>query len=694
MSNPEFGSDPWLDAKLRNVPLPVGFLARLGKVADSSGRFGTDKFSTDEQVDAAIADVSVPPGLMERLYRISDEPRYHVPWRQMAMAASLVFAIGISYMAAKRDWISSLASTVSPAKQSPSDPAVDPMVAEHPLEAAPLAARQKLDEANAVEPELNVAEIPLPDGVDESLVQTEIRPLAPLPLAPPRVQTVRPDSVFGTVDTDVAPELDIVTRPLARGIAPPRVLGYDLLFQLKHGDHPFVSPSAHKSLQSCQVPLATDSASYQLAWRYIREGQLPPAEDVRTEEILAAMDYGFAPPAAGALALRTAAGPAPLGQPGLKLLQFGVQAGSLQTVTRSPRHLLVAVDLSSSMRWSGRMDGVRRAIASLADQLGPQDRLTLIGCGDQAEIFFDVETRDDLSRVPAALSLLQPRLVANLGSGLAMACSAAKPQEGASELKQTLVILTDGAAELYDEASERLSTAAAGTAAAGVSVQVVDLSREKFSPRLIVDLAKASRGTVVRAPGADAIHWALLESLTGQSAIVARAASLKVTFKPEAVAGYRLLGHEAVTVTGPQAAALKVDLRAGETATALFEVWLKPGTSEEVAQAELTWQDAATQKPQSVKQRVSRLQFAKSFDESPMSLQAAALAAGTAEALRGSYYAAGADGVARVAELTTHLHARLLERPAMRDFVSLVEQLNAIGPRAFSTRKTAPSGGG
>jgi hypothetical protein len=284
--------------------------------------------------------------------------------------------------------------------------------------------------------------------------------------------------------------------------------------------------------------------------------------------------------------------------------------------------------------------------------------------------------------------------VANLGSGLASACTAAKPQEVQADLKHSLVVLTDGAAELTDEAAERLATAAASTAGAGVSVRIVDLSREKTSPALITDLAKASRGTVVRAPGADAIHWALLESLTGQSAIVARGASLKVTFKPEAVAAYRLLGHEAVTVTGPQAAAVKVDMRAGETATALFEVWLKPGTSEEVAQAELLWQDAATQKPARATQRVSRLQFAKSFDESPMSLQAAALAAGTAEALRGSYYAAGADSVARVVELTSHLHARLLERPAMQDFVSLVERLNEIGPRAFSTRKTAPAGGG
>src|ERR1700722_18541793 len=95
-----FGSDPWLDARLRNVPLPVGMLARLSQVGSPS----------DEQLDAVIRDVPVPEGLCQRLLQITDEPqrrfdlspadwspvvwtRQHVGWRELAIAASLLLIV-------------------------------------------------------------------------------------------------------------------------------------------------------------------------------------------------------------------------------------------------------------------------------------------------------------------------------------------------------------------------------------------------------------------------------------------------------------------------------------------------------------------------------------------------------------------------------------------------------------------------
>ena len=61
-----FGSDPWLDARLRNVPLPIGMLGRLSQLANPP----------DEQLDAAVRDVPLPDGLAERLQQIAEMPRW------------------------------------------------------------------------------------------------------------------------------------------------------------------------------------------------------------------------------------------------------------------------------------------------------------------------------------------------------------------------------------------------------------------------------------------------------------------------------------------------------------------------------------------------------------------------------------------------------------------------------------------
>ena len=82
-----FGSDPWLDARLRNVPLPIGMLGRLSQVANVS----------DEQLDAAVREVPVPDELGERLQLIAEMPR----WQRLgARAARRPLAIGAGRFAA------------------------------------------------------------------------------------------------------------------------------------------------------------------------------------------------------------------------------------------------------------------------------------------------------------------------------------------------------------------------------------------------------------------------------------------------------------------------------------------------------------------------------------------------------------------------------------------------------------------
>src|SRR5581483_3215761 len=59
-----FGSDPWLDARLRNVPLPVGMLQRLSQIANPSEQpaAGAAADSTVPAADSAVpaADSAVP----------------------------------------------------------------------------------------------------------------------------------------------------------------------------------------------------------------------------------------------------------------------------------------------------------------------------------------------------------------------------------------------------------------------------------------------------------------------------------------------------------------------------------------------------------------------------------------------------------------------------------------------------------
>jgi hypothetical protein len=72
------------------------------------------------------------------------------------------------------------------------------------------------------------------------------------------------------------------------------------------------------------------------------------------------------------------------------------------------------------------------------------------------------------------------------------------------------------------------------------------------------------------------------------------------------------------------------------------------------------------------------LQFAKSFAEAPLSLQAATIVGQTAELLRGSYYAGTGRSLAPVLELAGQASPLVTERPGMKAFLSFVEQAEAV----------------
>ncbi len=322
-----FGSDPWLDARLRNVPLPAGMLQRLSQIGNP----------TDEQLDAAICDVPLPPGLGERLCLIAQSPerrfgwlpvdwlpqsvdnagrsaaswtREHLGWRELALAASLLLAVGVGYLAIA-PWLGRGLDANLPGE----------------IAAMPWAANGPGDEqsgeveAFAVDSPSAAAGDALP-GSDEGNSLFPPIEFKPLPLPGPRLR--RPRNLLFASDPafDRLPALETASLAGDRGLAPPLVASYDLLAQLKSGERSFVSPGAEAQLAWTPIPLGHDTSSYRLVQRAIRAGHLPAPEDVRIEDFLNAQCDHY-PPADSPLVIRVAAGPAPLGEPGLKLLQVG-----------------------------------------------------------------------------------------------------------------------------------------------------------------------------------------------------------------------------------------------------------------------------------------------------------------------------------------------------------------------------------
>ena len=341
--------------------------------------------------------------------------------------------------------------------------------------------------------------------------------------------------------------------------------------------------------------------------------------------------------------------------------------------------LTVALDVSTSMKWGGRLDVARQALSQLARQMGPRDRLSLIVFHDEVAVPVEGAGRDDVTLVLSALDALRADGGTNLAAALQQAVLVSQHAVVEPDMARRLVLVTDDAGRMPAETAVGVHGLLAAAAADGARLNVLDLGGRRQASAELRQLATSGGGGVRVAASVDEVQWGLWEALTGDGGTVATDAALKISFNPKNVLAYRLLGHEATSYGGLLPAAMQSELRANQAATALFEIWLAPNAGSDLATADLEWTDAETGRKQQRRQAITRGEFAGSFAESAAVLQAAALAAETAEVLRDSYFVPTRSRNLRgVLQLASQVQSELRGQPEFLRFLRLVQKADQL----------------
>jgi Ca-activated chloride channel family protein len=623
----------------------------------------------DEEIDAVLVDVAPPAGFIERLRRLSQPPRRRLNAEQLAIAASLMFIVGLSYL-------SSLGFFLMAAYQ------------DRPQTIAALDARQSGSPIGEDRPTtlalaatITVKQIDLDDPVDLSrdplAIELAVMPgdqptQSPVPFAMPGIDEMAPavsvfvnsrinDQVLGAMHTDQEnPELLKLPGVVPRGMDFPKENGFDAVFLFNKRTLPANDLARYPRLRQTRIPLDVAPESYQLVKHYIAEGELPPSDVVRTEEFLAAMPYGFTA-ARDRLKLHIAGGPSPLGnQPGLHMLQIGLQAGEVSDQPRkSPRHLVVLVDVSRSMQASGRLENVQHGLRQLVRRLARHDRLSLVSFSEHAEVLIEDAGAQHAESLYQAIDALQIRGGTNIAVGLQAGDRVAADWAWIDGRDQRVLLVTDGLHELDGAAAEAIREWLRDPGSRAASLSVLDASMSPNGPE--VDF------TLRRAQSINDFGWLLREELTDQSQLVARDAELMIRFNPKSVHYYRLLGHEPTLLTDSP----RGDVHVNETNVGMFELQFVAKPEPLVAEVFLSWIDPQTGRRQQTTQKITRGAFAKELAASPPAFQLGVLASETAELLRQSPFRLGFK-YETLRELAAQTSPAVQSNPGFHDLMALV----------------------
>jgi Ca-activated chloride channel family protein len=687
MSSSDSPSDASLDAELRDVPIPPGLLGRLRQTAQETVEM------SDEELDAILRDVPMPLELRRRLEQMGRRMAQWTWVSRIAMAASLLLAVGLVFGVLAAfvlvDHVNSLVNDRP--KKAPLERRIGPSGGKERL---PYDASRLLVEGDlrVVPPPSPAAPKTLPSDrprtrwPSEALAET----FGPAGLDPTTDANLSRWPVTSPQDFEDSPDLRKVPGLKPMGFNFPVVAGYDVLFLSRTGFHPLVRPALNTQLQSVVLPLVSSTASYELAQRYLDDGELPPASALRTEEFLAAIDYQLPRPTNEALGL-SAAGGWTLHGGSTRLIQFGVQARGPLDERRPPARLTLLVDVSASMRWGGRLEMVRQALDGFVDRMDKSDRVSLVAFSDEARGLVEDAGVDQRTQIRAGIAQLAARSSTNVGAGLRQAYAVAQRGDPELKLANRIVLLTDGLAELDAPTVQRIDQRLRAAAARGIQLHVLDLEQEKDdeAPNPVLQrLSSAGGGRTHRATTRSEVGWALDEVLSGKSQVVAANVRLKVAFNPKAVAFYRLLGHEPRTVVVFKPARLETNFYVGQSATALFEVQLLPNNEASLATAEITWREPSSGEDRRLTQEFRREQLAGSWAQTPASVQAAAVAAEAVETLRFSPYNPPVPTRSLLSSLSAILrsgrdvNSQLLERPSYNEFLNMLEKaVRAVSPK-------------
>ncbi|MCK5578242.1 MAG: von Willebrand factor type A domain-containing protein, partial [Planctomycetes bacterium] len=191
--------------------------------------------------------------------------------------------------------------------------------------------------------------------------------------------------------------------PAHGGTTPPNSEVYDAMFFKNYGVNPFVdTEDDHFSTFAIDV----DTASYAMARSYLKNGNLPPNEAVRTEEFINFFNYNYPPPKQDTLAIYLEGAPSKFGK-NCSLLRIGLKAKKISVKERKDAILTFVIDVSGSMEREDRLGLVKKSLRLLIDELGKNDKVGIVIYGSRGEILMTHKSLKEKNKILSAIDLLQ-----------------------------------------------------------------------------------------------------------------------------------------------------------------------------------------------------------------------------------------------------------------------------------------------
>ncbi len=336
-------------------------------------------------------------------------------------------------------------------------------------------------------------------------------------------------------------------------------------------ENPFLAVSAH--------PLSTfsidvDRASYSNVRRMLLDGQAPPKDAVRIEELVNYFPYGYAEPRGDdPVAIHTELAPAPW-RPAHRLLRVGLQARRIDTRGLPPSNLVFLIDVSGSMNEPNKLPLLKASLGLLVNTLRAQDRVAIVVYAGSAGLVLPSTPGDQKPAILQAIERLEAGGSTAGGAGIKRAYDEAVANfiRGGNN---RVILATDGDFNVGVSSNGELVRLIEEKRTTGVFLTVLGFGQGNLKDAKMEQLADHGNGNYAYIDNLLEARKTLVHELGGTLYTVAKDVKIQVEFNPAHVRAYRLIGYENRLLAAEDFADDKKDageIGSGHSVTALYEI--------------------------------------------------------------------------------------------------------------------------
>ncbi len=324
-----------------------------------------------------------------------------------------------------------------------------------------------------------------------------------------------------------------------------------------------------------------DTGSYAIMRNSVTYGKLPSKEHIRTEEFLNYFDYHYPQHSDDDFKVYTECGPSYFGE-GFHILKIGIRARSISEEERDPTTLIFVIDVSGSMESSNKLELIKETLPFLIDQLTDNDRIGIVIYSSEAEIVLEPTGLEKKSKILNSIESLNIGGVTNAEDGLKLGYEMAMENKIPGHITR-LLLLSDGVANTGEHSVDGLVEMIQEYRNNGIYLSTYGFGMGEYNDELMEQLADNGDGKYGYIDTITEAKREFIRELTGNLQTIARDLKIQITFNPDIIEEYRLLGYVNRLMEDEDFFDYSKDsgdIGAGHTVTALYELKFKPTITE------------------------------------------------------------------------------------------------------------------